>query len=153
MGTILSITEKIDNGAGGVGRRMPTEITVRGRSGASEPPERGTVHATGSAHIEVEFRDFTALSWWITAHTEGVRISDVEWSLSIRRGRRLRNAECRPFAGWRPRSTHGLLPAEPAPDGNVSSHGGTEESAEGGSHQRNEVAGQTTHRDTADAAV
>src|SRR3954447_24249292 len=106
MGTILSITGKIDNGAGGVGRRMPTEITVRGRSGASEPPERGTVHATGSAHIEVEFRDFTALSWWVTAHTEGVRISDVEWSLSIRRGRRLRNAECRPFAGWRPRSTH-----------------------------------------------
>ena len=119
---------------------MPTEITVRGRSSVSEPPERGTVHATisfegpamepvyervardvdnvkrsveslrtdrrtcdalvrtGSAHlvfaavepgreklpvvyharvdVEVEFRDFTELSRWITAHTndtEGVQ--------------------------------------------------------------------------------
>ena len=136
---------------------MPTEITVRGRSSASEPPERGTVHATiafegpamepvyervardvdnvrrsveslraadgpvtrwsaqdlrtwssrpwnqdgirlpivyhARVDIEVEFRDFTALSRWITAHTndtEGVRISDVEWSLSTRRDDELR---------------------------------------------------------------
>jgi uncharacterized protein YggE len=136
---------------------MPTEITVRGRSNASEPPERGTVHATiafegpamepvyervardmdsvkasveslraadgpvtrwsaqalrtwssrpwnqegkrlptvyhARVDVEVEFRDFTALSRWITAHTndtEGVRISDVEWSLTTGRGDELR---------------------------------------------------------------
>ena len=51
MATILSITAKIDNVAGGVDRRryggrMPTEITVRGTFTAFQAPERGTVHAT-----------------------------------------------------------------------------------------------------------
>jgi uncharacterized protein YggE len=89
--------------------------------------------------IEVEFRDFTALSRWITAHTndtEGVRISDVEWSLSTRRGDELRRqvrteavedavrraqqyadalnlGEVRPVAV----ADSGMLSAGPSPDG------------------------------------
>jgi uncharacterized protein len=83
---------------------MATEITVRGSYSAFEPPERGTVHATiaygnnegkqlplvhhASVAVEVKFRDFTALSRWVgehTANTEGFRVSQVEWALTVDR--------------------------------------------------------------------
>lgn len=41
-----------------------------------------------SVAVEVKFRDFTALSRWVgehTANTEGFRVSNVEWALTVKR--------------------------------------------------------------------
>jgi uncharacterized protein len=41
-----------------------------------------------SVGVEVKFRDFTALSRWVGGHvanTEGFRVSNVEWSLTVKR--------------------------------------------------------------------
>ena len=45
-----------------------------------------------SVGVEVKFRDFTALSRWAGGHianTEGFRVSNVEWSLTVKRREKL----------------------------------------------------------------
>ena len=45
-----------------------------------------------SVGVEVKFRDFTALSRWVGGHianTEGFRVSNVEWSLTVKRREKL----------------------------------------------------------------
>jgi hypothetical protein len=46
-----------------------------------------------SVGVEMKFRDFTALSRWVGGHvanTEGFRVSQVEWALTVKRREKLR---------------------------------------------------------------